>query len=306
MSQRNIRVDILIPGYIEYRLNREWVDWFRRSLAKATPKINQDLRPFAVFQMLLIWNKQFSPGLANIFKDFSRLNMNLLLAPIVGITLALFYIFYRRRNKNLIVVYSIATTGFFGMLVNFVLIFSFQVFYGYLFHKIGILISVFMAGLALGSIIIIRVMKNLKNKLTLFIKLELVIATFSLGLPWIISRFGSALGNAYGVFVSLFLIPGFLVGLEFPLASNIYMEKSKKVGETSGVLYGSDLLGSWLAGVFGGIILLPVLGLFNTCMVIVLLKLSSLFLLLLGGTLLASGERTTLDWVKERPSKKMF
>ena len=72
---------------------------------------------------------------------------------------------------------------------------------------------------------------------------------------------------------------GFFVGLEFPLAAKLYLGKSGQIGRTSGLLYGADLLGGWLAGILGGIIFLPVLGLFNTCMVVVMLKVSSLFLL---------------------------
>jgi predicted membrane-bound spermidine synthase len=77
----------------------------------------------------------------------------------------------------------------------------------------------------------------------------------------------------------LFFISGLLMGLEFPLAAKIYSKESDKVGATVGLLYGSDLIGGWVAAIFGGIIFLPILGLFNTCMVIVALKLGSLGLL---------------------------
>jgi spermidine synthase len=83
------------------------------------------------------------------------------------------------------------------------------------------------------------------------------------------------------IFILLFFVSGILIGLEFPLASKIYLGQKESVGETAGVLYGADLLGGWLAGILGGIILLPILGLFNSCIVMVSLKLSSLSLLLL-------------------------
>jgi hypothetical protein len=44
-------------------------------------------------------------------------------------------------------------------------------------------------------------------------------------------------------------------------------------------LYAADLLGGWAAGILGGIVFLPILGLLNTCLVIVLLKVSSILLL---------------------------
>jgi spermidine synthase len=73
--------------------------------------------------------------------------------------------------------------------------------------------------------------------------------------------------------------PGFLLGLQFPLAGKIYSEEKEEEGRVAGLLYFSDLIGGWLAGIFGGIILVPVLGLFKTCMVIVIFKMSSLLLL---------------------------
>ncbi|MCX5702940.1 MAG: hypothetical protein NT066_00350, partial [Candidatus Omnitrophica bacterium] len=64
-------------------------------------------------------------------------------------------------------------------------------------------------------------------------------------------------------------------------ASKIYLGEKGQVGSVAGALYGADLAGGWFVGVLGGILLLPVFGLFNTCMVMVILKVSSLFLLCL-------------------------
>ena len=44
----------------------------------------------------------------------------------------------------------------------------------------------------------------------------------------------------------------------------------------------ADLLGGWGAGIFGAVVLLPVLGLFHTCLLLALLKLCSLTLLALS------------------------
>jgi len=57
------------------------------------------------------------------------------------------------------------------------------------------------------------------------------------------------------------------------------LAKRGRIGEVAGLLYGADLLGGWVAGLFGGILFLPILGLFKTCLVIVMFKLSSLMLL---------------------------
>jgi spermidine synthase len=162
------------------------------------------------------------------------------------------------------------------MLVNLILIFAFQVFYGYLYHMIGMLISIFMAGIALGSITMTRKINRIRGYMRLFIALEILILMFSFILPWAIIKFVE-------LYAVLFLVSGFLIGAEFPLANKIYLEDKNKIGLTVGLLYAADLTGGWCAGILGGIIFLPILGLLNTCIVIALLKLSSLIILVFYG-----------------------
>jgi len=281
IRQRHIKTDLLIPAYIEYRLSNRWVNWFRSSTADATEKINEDLTPFAVFQVLNLWNRQFSPLVVRPFEVLKNLSLRHLFFIISLITLLLFYVFSRKaKSANSRVVYSIITTGFFGMLANLILIFGFQVFYGYLYHKLGLLISIFMAGIALGSLLMTYRLVKVKNNLRLFLKLEACIIIFSFVLIYFITRLNEYTIYAPLIFTILFFISGALVGLEFPLASKIYLGERGRVGNTAGVLSASDLIGGWVAGVFGGVILLPILGLVNTCIVIALFKLSSFLLLL--------------------------
>ena len=277
--QRNIKTDILVPAYLEYRLNRNWLDWFNRSMANATKKINRDLMPFAVFQMLIIWNKQFSPQLVYIFESLENLDLRHIAILIFILTVALLFIF--RRGRSLIkssAGYAIATTGFYGMLANLILIFSFQVFYGYLYHNLGILISIFMSGIALGSIYITRNLERAKDTLGILIKLEIFISIFSCILALVLGRLGG-MQHVYLIFIALFFIAGLPIGMEFPLAGRIYTENKDNIGQTAGLLYFLDLLGGWLGGILGGVVLLPLFGIFATCMLLLFFKLSSLSLL---------------------------
>jgi len=282
INQENIKADILVPAYLDYRLDKRWLEWFIHSSIGSTRKINQDFTPFAVYQMLILWNKQFSPAFAHISQVQGFLDLKVVLVLICLITFVLFLIFsYKRNLIKLTITYSIATTGFFGMLINLILIFSFQVIYGYLYHRIGLLISIFMAGTALGSIFMTHNTRNIKNSLNLLLKLETAIVLFSYLSAFIITRFLGYTNFSELIFIALFFISGLLIGLEFPLATKMYLEDKRQIGFTSGLLYFSDLIGGWLAGVIGAVIFLPILGLFNTCMIIIFLKLSSLLLLVI-------------------------
>ena len=77
---------------------------------------------------------------------------------------------------------------------------------------------------------------------------------------------------------------GLLLGLQFPLASKIYLgtlSREGGFGQTAGLLYGADLLGGFFGGLFGGVLLLPILGLKASCFMMAMIKGSSFLLFLL-------------------------
>ncbi|MCX5706187.1 MAG: hypothetical protein NTW13_00680, partial [Candidatus Omnitrophica bacterium] len=263
ISQRikkgKIPVNILIPAYLEYRLSREKQDWFNQELAGVNISANRDLRPVGVYNSLLLWNKKFPSSFSWVLNSFKGLNLKVILGCIFLLTILLFYIFRRAKNNKPAIAYSIASTGFFGMLSNLILIFSYQVFFGSLYYKISILISIFMAGIALGSLLIIKSLDRIKIGVRLLLIFEAMIMLFSLVLPIAIMKWPYSY-----VFCSLLLLSGLFMGLEFPLAAKIYSQDKAKSGETSGMLYAADLTGGWLAGIFTGVVFLPILGVLNS------------------------------------------
>lgn len=275
-----IKADILLPGYLDYRLDRQRLDWFRENLRSGTQKVNQDLSPFAVFQMLIFWNKQFSSGLSNIFGFFGNMRPGGIIFFFLIIALLLSYVFARKRTKRRVILYSIATTGFLGMILSLILLFSFQTLYGYLYYMIGALMSFLMAGISLGSILMVRKGAQVKHPLKLFMLLEVFLILLTCALALIIGRFSWVL--PYWAFAGIFLLTGTLMGLEFVLAGSIYQRRDGEEGDTAGSLYAADLIGGWAAGIVGSVLLLPLLGLFNACLVVVLFKLSSLLPLALN------------------------
>jgi spermidine synthase len=78
---------------------------------------------------------------------------------------------------------------------------------------------------------------------------------------------------------------GAVVGLQFPLATKLYLRFSSKegtLGQTAGLLYGADLFGGFFGGLFGGVLLLPILGLKESCFMMAIIKVSSFTLFLLS------------------------
>jgi spermidine synthase len=142
-----------------------------------------------------------------------------------------------------------------------------------------------MAGAACGAMLVAIAMDRIKDCSKLFARIELAIICFSIGCLLIVFIPNANLGGADAFFVvrSLFLVilftSGFLVGSQFPLANRLYLRDDTSFTKTAGALYSADLLGGWFGGVLGAVVLLPVLGLVGTCITVVLLKLTSFFVI---------------------------
>ena len=285
LKERKLEVNLLTPAHIEYKLHSRWLNWFLKSLEGGTERINQDFRPLGVFFSLTYWNALFSPHMKGLFRWFER--VNLLFLFILFFIITLVFLVVRAKIKRLYKIsipLCITTTGFAGMIFDLALIFTFQALYGYVFHWIGLLVTAFMVGVAVGAIAMTSLLSRIKEDLAFFIKIELAIVLFSGILPVIFLLFHPYLDRPIVffllqiVFLVLSCLSGLLVGAQFPLANKIYLGSSPNLSRTAGLLYSADLLGGWVSGIFGGVVLLPVLGLLGSCIVVVMLKLSSLII----------------------------
>ncbi len=284
LKGRHLKTNLLTPQYIEYKLDPRWLDWFLNSLEGSTEKINQDFKPLGVFYSLNYWNALFSPYLCSIFNWFEGLDLKSFLGIFFVFTLLFLILKYKTgRLSKAVIPLCITTTGFAGMVFELGLIFAFQALYGYVFGWIGLLVSFFMVGSAGGSLWTIRRLRGIRKDLLSFVGLELALITFSSVLPFILIILSPYLGTTLLELLFLFLsfFSGFLVGAQFPLANKIYLERFRhSLSGTAGLLYGGDLLGGWIGGIMGGVMLLPILGFLGTCLVVMGLKISSLIILL--------------------------
>jgi spermidine synthase len=286
LEERDITAEVLVPWHIERKLHDGWHHWFRDFIDGSSQKINYDFKPSALFYSLTHWNALYSPDFGRLFKQFERINIkNIFL--LLGISL-LVYLFIRSRNRRYhrtCVPIAIVTTGFAGMIFSLIIIFAFQSVYGYVFSWIGLIVAFFMAGAAAGAMLITNALARIKSGVRVFKRIEVAIICFAVGLPFILfvvnlySESQSALVFFRILFLILSFISGLLVGSQFPLANKLYLKNGADLSRTGGLLYASDLLGGWLGGIIGAVVLLPVLGLTGTCITIALLKIVSFIII---------------------------
>ncbi len=291
LEVRRIKTSLFTKSYIEYRLHERWLNWYLKSMHREEVHINSDFRPLGVFFNLSYWNALFSPYLSNVFKSFEKFSLGLSLGITLLLTASLSILFLKKPLlSNHSLPYAIFTSGFANMIYDLAIIFAFQTLYGYLYHQIGLLITVFMVGIALSSFFITRRLDRIEKGYTLFLWTEISFILFGLILPVVLTVPSHHLEKPliyillYGTFLLMSFICGVLVGLQFPLATKIFLKSpagETRVGHTAGLLYGADLFGGFFGGLLGGVLLLPILGLMESCIMVAILKMSSLILLLI-------------------------
>jgi spermidine synthase len=299
-EQRGLDARLMSVPHIELRLHPRYLDWFWSSLGEggdamvgttptaAEARINRDLHPAGLFYGLSYWNAVFSPGLAGAFAAVGRIRLwtaGLLVAG-CGL-LALVTMQVTGKGKGAVVPIAVAATGFAGMAADLVIIFAFQTLYGYVYHWIGLLITAFMGGLSLGALLATRRVSRAGRGWSAFIGLEVALVLFWVLLPMLLTGLYSRMGHPLvatsiqGLLFLLNVVAGFLVGAQFPLANQLWLEGQGAHGGAGGVLYACDLVGAFLGSVIIAVILIPVLGIVETCALTALVKAGSLALVVL-------------------------
>jgi len=126
-------------------------------------------------------------------------------------------------------------------------------------YSIATVLSVFLFGLAAGSLTIHYLLNRIKNKRLLFAVFQIIIALYAF---FILSNLRDILPNisTWGTVVTsviILLVPTYFLGAIFPLAGSIF-KKDKK--ETIGLVYSTDLFGAILGSLAAGFLLIPFFG----------------------------------------------
>ncbi|MBU1853750.1 MAG: fused MFS/spermidine synthase [Candidatus Omnitrophica bacterium] len=290
LRERRISSKFVREYYLPFKLDPLRIKYIEDTLREFTgAKINQDFKPISYFYHMSVWMGLFHSG-KGILPYLQKINLNLFILIIVF----LFFLGYLIKHLvkftfKLPVIISIGTTGMSEISFQIIVILTFQFLYGYIYYKIGLILTSFMIGLVLGSFCINRIVQKLQDEKSLYIKTQIAICIYPLLLPAIFTLIAKInitrpdIGNSLQVsFAMLPTIAGFIGGFQFPLANKICLKDSQDVGRTTGLLYGIDIFGACIGGLLVGVILIPVIGIIETC--IFLSILNTLILILLTST----------------------
>lgn len=219
--------------------------------------VNQSINPEEFI------NTDFQPRVVNIlFQEWFSMHRTSPYWFIAGLAVFLgLYLSMIRRAE-----YVLFSTGFAVMGVEMLLLFSFQVLYGYIYLKAGAVITTFLLGLLPGA--------TLGNRYKKRGSVMLVRAEVGMMLLLLAYLIWATLSQ-YQVPEFAFFIYGFtfslLCGFQFPVAAEIIGEDKSPAG----VLLAADLVGAGAGTLAIGTLLIPLLGIQAAIVALILIKASS-------------------------------
>jgi len=245
VQQRSIQNKYVSAYYIQNDLLQMRNEQIMAQLTPAK-KLNTDMNPEAYFHQISLWLSYFH------FKT-----------QILFIVLGLLFLILILRSPPVSI--GMLAGGLAASSVEVLLLFAFQIVYGYVYLMSGMIITVFMAGIALGALS----EKYFSNPAPLksFIHVELLLALGALFLPLLVVLLKPLakiplMGQI--ILIAYTFIFSFLVGRLFNLGSRT---QTGDVAHISSSLYSADLAGGALGALAVSAILLPLTGITGTALI---------------------------------------
>lgn len=274
LKKRKIEAKLISPEYIKYIYTNDRLSEIENILSKENAPVNTDIRPVCYQYTNAIWLSKFFPDLTKpaLYEHGNGADTFNSYPSILLILFAVLFIF-SKSHLAFRRVMLVAAAGFLGMVLETILILYYQVTSGILFQDIGILLTSFMAGMALGSYSVNKFYQKLSEEYLIAKRIGIILL-LSLGLVnFVFSFFITKINPGLTGSLVLLTITGFLVAGLFSYASLNHVKDQRVVISSS---YSADLAGACLGTFAASLFLIPVSGLASTGILLGILAILSL------------------------------
>jgi spermidine synthase len=245
-EKRNLNNDYVNPYYLDDELIQRRGEKLLKDLPQAF-RINRDFKPITYYLKVRQWLSYF------------EINYWL---PLLVAGFFILYILVRLHPVNL----GMFSAGFAGASIEVVLLVAFQILYGYVYSMVGVIVTVFMAGLAAGTWYREKIIPGVS--LPLYYRLLWAMGGYTLLLPLILSgmrHWSAPPFILHTIFVVLMFAASMLTGMVFSLASHLRL---RRWITTASEIYSVDLLGAGIGTFIVSVYLIPLLGLLNVLVIV--------------------------------------
>jgi spermidine synthase len=239
---------LYLSAFYEGNVTPERISYLRGRMDPAAP-LNTELAPYVMRTVFSEWFAKF---------DSSPLWFLSALACVLG-----FYFWHASRVE-----FVLFSTGWMVMGSEILIIFAFQIFFGYIYFQIGIIVTVFLAGLLPGALWGRRLAARARRVLILSdsVLIGLLAATFAA------VHAGDRLGQAF--YLLLGFTVSFACGVQFPAALRLRGDDGRAATD----VFSADLIGAALGTLVTSMILIPYLGIRGAIGTLMGMKLLSLLI----------------------------
>ena len=253
VTQRGIENTYVNQYYLDDEVLAQRSDLLLRSLAADAP-LNRDFAPVSYFRQVTHWLSYFRSNLW-----------------LVG-GIALLFLLFAAAQMN-VVNAGIFAGGFAASSIEVLLLVSFQILYGYVYEALGLIVTMFMAGLVAGSFWRVKIIPH--ATVSWYAKIQIAVAAYCFVLPGVLLLLQSPQSFpviVHGLIFLLTFVIAALVGMEFSIAADLRRGQPQRVASE---LYGVDLIGSALGALLVAVVLIPMLGIVAASIVPGILSLSA-------------------------------
>jgi spermidine synthase len=253
--------------YLDAMLTADRMADIQRAVSQPAT-LNRDFSPMLYFYYLRHWMSQFT----------------LSVGALQAVLLLLLLVYLIRLRGPAFVLFA---SGFAGSALEVVLLLAFQVLCGSVYHQVGVIVTVFMVGLALGAAWANRSLNgrdalprvladrqvgpagSLDDGGKCLRHLALALAGYAILLPLLLLLLNcmedttASLLTIKAVITLLTLILAVLVGAQFPLANQMQFDGTAKGASR---LYTADFVGASFGALLASMLLIPLIGVAGVCL----------------------------------------
>jgi len=276
-TARGIQARLVQPSYIRYLYSNDRRAQIESQFAHTDAPMNTDERPICYHFAATVWLSKFYPRLlrsgALVGQSWAPWKVAVIFALLCGAVIAIARL-PARRKAELLVLMGVA--GCCGMVLETVLLLRFQSERGVLYQDIGVLLTLFMLGLAAGAGAVAGLANSFTHGALPVARMSrvtlLCFAVLCLLIAWRVSAGGMAgmLGSGAALFAC-----GAMVAAVFGLVGLA----AGSGGPGVGALYSADLAGGCVGSLAASLWLIPLAGLILSAVICALICLAALVLI---------------------------
>ena len=281
--ERQLDLQYVREYYLFDHLNPMRLSYLDKLLTQSpSQRLNKDFFPLCYFNNLLLWVQQLNPGLAKALAALSEISKWQLWIALTGLLLLMAVLSWRGYPGGAApLLLSVSAMGGTQLSFEIILLLSFQILTGFVYQQLALIVTFFMAGVAMGAAVEPWLTARGHNCRHWLITVQVAFAVYlECVYQTTMVMHGSHFGAMHITLTSIVFpfmagVGGLLGGLHFALAVKLSAISVAASARAAGRIYAVDLMGAVLGALATSLYLIPAYGVATTLFVLTLVNLGA-------------------------------